>query len=120
MDKVMFYDCYSYDDEWYLVEMLLDVPSSEIDWGDIVVPEDGTDESDWQCAYMEQYLNEDGTEKICETYDIPSDDVQPVRVAFFIYKDSADILSTPYGSFKLDDTKKMPARLKNIIEFEED
>lgn len=120
MDVVKYYDCYDYNEEWYLVEMLLDLSVSEIDWDNIVVPEDGVSESDWQCAYMEQYLNENGTEKICETDDEPEDDVKPCRVAFFIYKVPANTLHTPYGDFELKNSKKVPERLKDIIEFEED
>ena len=118
MNLVDFYDCYSFHDEWYLVEMLLNVPSSQIDWSGIVVPENGVDKSDWQCPYMEQYLNSDGTAKICDTYEVPKGDMCPCRIAFFIYKTNANILRTPYGDFELGGSKKVPARLKGMIEFE--
>ena len=32
------YKCYRYNEEWLLIEMVLDIPSSEIDWMDIAVP----------------------------------------------------------------------------------
>ncbi len=119
MDIVKYYGCYDYNKEWYLVEMLLDIPPSEIDWSNINVPQKGLKRSSWQCAYMEQYLNENGTEKICETYDEPKENVKPCRVVFFIFKVPANILSTPYGDFELKSTNKVPERLENIVEFEE-
>ncbi len=117
---VRFWGCYEFNEEWLLIEMALNVANSEIDWGSFVVPDDTLDAGNWQCPYMEQYLNMDGTEKICETYNEPEEDVNPCRVAFFIYKDGSQILRTPYGDFDLVNTEKMPQRLQNIIEFEED
>ncbi len=119
METVKFYACYDFNDEWNLVEMVLDVASSEVDWAEICVPQDDVDRDNWQCAFMEQYLNADGTEKICEVYDEPEEDVQPCRVAFFIFKVGAPTLSTPYGAFSLNDTKPLPRRLQEIIEFDE-
>jgi len=117
---VDFFACYNFKRKWLLVEMMLNVPSSEIDWCAMLVPDDDEPEDNWQCPYMEQYLNADGTEKICETYDEPQPDVNPCRVAFFIYKDGAEKLRTPYGDFDLTVVKPLPKRLKNIIEFEEE
>lgn len=118
MNRVDLYQCYGFDQEWYLVEMVLYVPSSQIDWSSIVVPEEGVKESDWQCAYMEQYLNSSGTEKICRTYETPKEDVCPCRVAFFIYKTDSGFLRTPYGNFELGDTTGAPVRLTSILEFD--
>lgn len=80
----------------------------------------GDSESSWQCAFLEQYLNEDGTEKVCETYDVPEENTQPCRIAFFIFKGEEKILSTPYGDFELSSKNAVPERLKQIIEFEEE
>lgn len=118
MNCVDLYHCYGFDREWYLVEMVLNVPSSQIDWSGIVVPEEGVKESDRQCAYMEQYLNRDGTERICETYETPKEAVCPCRVAFFIYKTDSGLLHTPYGDFELDDTAETPTRLTSILDFD--
>ena len=112
--------CYDFNDEWYLVEMILNKASSEIDWSAIVVPDNSLDESEWQCAYMEQYLNKDGTQKICDTYCIPEPDVTPSRVVFFIYKDGSRLLRTPYGKFELESGHQIPERLRAIVEFDED
>ena len=117
---VNFYGCYKFNKEWLLIELSLNIASSEIDWDAISAPNNELEEDYWQCPYMEQYLNEDGTEKICETYDEPEEDVNPCRVAFFIYKDGSPTLQTPYGNFDLTNIEKLPSRLKKIIEFEED
>lgn len=119
MNIVTHFASYDYNEEWYLVEMLLDLAASDIDWDDICVPEAGIPERNWQAPYMEQYLNEDGTEKLCETYDIPDGDVSPCRVAFFVFKTSADTLRTPYGDFALQPTEPLPERLNRIVEFDD-
>ena len=119
MNIVEHFASYSYNENWYLAEMLLDCSPSEIAWEDFCVPESGVPESDWQAPYMEQYLNESGTEKLCETYDVPNDEAVPCRVAFFVFKTSANTLRTPYGEFALQPTEKLPLRLSDIIEFDE-
>lgn len=116
---VSLFECYDFNEIWYLVEMSLSVAPFEIDWSGFVVPDKELDSSDWQCPYMEQYLNDTGTEKICDTYDKPENDAKPCRVAFFILKDKATFLRTPYGDFEIKDVKNTPDRLKEIIEFEE-
>lgn len=118
MNNVDFYQCYDYNSQWFLVEMVLQVPSSKIAWGGFAVPQEGVRKSDWQCPYMEQYLNADGTEKLCEAYEEPEEPVNPSRVAFFLYKVAADRLHTPYGDFPLTNAGELPARLQEIIEFE--
>lgn len=118
MDKVLFYDCYKYNRNWLLIEMTIDESSQEIDFGEFAVPQDGADDSDWQVPYMEQYLSSDGTEKVCETYDLPQPPVKPCRAAFFIYKTDGKILRTPYGEFSVEKPNKLPERLKRIVEFE--
>jgi len=119
MDIVKHYGCYDYNEEWYLIELILDVSTSEIDWSNIFVPEHGTNKENWQVPYMEQYLNIDGTKKICETYEEPKEHIKPCRVVFFIFKDSSNVLSTPYGDFELRIESKVPERLERLIEFEE-
>lgn len=86
MDIVKYCECYNYNAEWYIIEMLLDISARDIDWNEIYVPEEGIDRDSWQVPYMEQYLNESGTEKICETYETPKQSRKPCRVVFYIYK----------------------------------
>lgn len=116
--KVKYYGCYDFNADWYLVEMLIDISVSEIRLDEIIVPERGIDKSNWQCAYMEQYLNIDGTERICDTHVFPDGNTRPCRIAFFIYKSSAKTLQTPFGKYDLKTTDNVPERLKRIIEFE--
>ena len=119
-NKVQFYECYDYNEELLLIEMLVDDSSDNIDWGEFTAPEKGIDKDDWQCAYLEQYLNVDGTEKICELYDEPDPEVKPCRFAFFIYRypEQEKRLLTPYGEFSLENPKPMPKRLIKCIEFD--
>ncbi|MBQ9534632.1 MAG: hypothetical protein IJU78_02145 [Clostridia bacterium] len=120
MDKTLHYACYEHGDEWYLIEMLLDISASEIDWDDICVPQPALPRDDWQVPYMEQYLDESGTERLCDIYDVPDGSVKPCRVAFFIFKEGeAGTLSTPYGDFELRGGADVPERLKRILEFAE-
>ncbi len=120
MNIVKYYGCYDYNEEWYLIELILDVSASEIDWSNIFVPENETKKENWQVPYMEQYLDRDGTKKICKTYEEPKEYIKPCRVVFFIYKDSANVLSTPYGVFELSIESKVPERLESLVEFEID
>lgn len=117
MDIVKHYGCYDYNEEWYLIELMLDLPASEIRWSDIYIPEQGIKKEDWQVPYLEQYLNVHGTEKLCELYETPGD-AKPCRVAFFLYKVPASTLSTPYGDFELRTDTEVPKRLARIIKFE--
>lgn len=117
-DAVKFYACYDFSEEWYLIEMLLDLSAPDILWDRITVPQKGVSKLNWQAPYMEQYLNEAGSIKICDTYDMPKEDVRPCRVAFFIFKVSSKTLSTPYGDFPLSDANPVPDRLTGLIEFE--
>ena len=120
MNLVEMFECWSYAAQWYLVEMLLDIPPSQIKWDDFVVPEKNGNPGDWQCPYMEQYLNSDGTEQICNVYEVPHNDTNPARIAFFLYKSSGKLLKTPYGEFELNAEGEAPDRLKSILAFEED
>ena len=106
--------------EWYLVEMALTIPPKDISFNKIVVPEKGVAERNWQTVLAEQYLNADGTERICDLYEMPDNGASNSRVAFFIYKTGARILRTPYGQFELNDAEETPNRLKSIIEINED
>ena len=70
------------------------------------------------CPYLEQYLNEDGTEKICELYDTQEENVAPCRFVFFLYKTDDPKLISQFGEFDLTQVQPLPERLQNIVEFE--
>ena len=107
---VTLFNCFSFNEEWYLVEMALTIPPQEIEFDKIVVPEEGVNERDWQTVLAEQFLNDNGT----DSGDSDS------RVAFFIYKTNSHVLRTPYGQFDLNDSEEVPDRLKDIIEIDDD
>lgn len=69
MEEVALFNCFKYKRNWLLIEMTLNVFSNEICWDKFVIPEPDVSEANWQVPYLEQYLNENGTEKICEIYD---------------------------------------------------
>ena len=120
MSKVEFFDCYDYNKGWLLVEMKVDEYSDELDWMEFVVPEAKFDKEDWQVPYLEQYLNDDGTQTICKLYSEPKTPVKPCRFTFFLCKIKEKKLVTPYGEFSLKDPKPVPERLRRIIRFTED
>ena len=117
---VTLFNCFSFNEQWYLVEMALAIPPEEINFGKIVVPEEGAAPRDWQTVLAEQFLNSDGTERICDMYDTPDPGQTDSRVAFFIYKTDSHTLRTPYGDFELSDAEETPDRLKDIIEIDDD
>ena len=117
---VTFFHCFNFNEDWYLVEMGLNLPPRAIPFDEIVVPEEGVRRSDWQTVLAEQFLNRDGTARICDLYDIPDTDEPVSRVAFYIYKTDSHILSTPYGQFELSDAEEAPDRLKAILEIDDD
>src|SRR5262245_53902706 len=45
----------------HLVEVRLDPPGAEVDWGAFTQAQDGVDESEWQVAYDEQPVGDAGT-----------------------------------------------------------
>ena len=103
-----------------LVEITLDMTPDEIDWFGFSVPEEGVDEFDRIVPHMEQYLTEDGSDKLCDAWDEPEEEYSPTRIAFFIRKSDANILETPYGDIDLGDPQRTPDRLREIIEFEKE
>ena len=118
--NVLFYGCYDFNEEWLLIEMQADISWEWIQWHQFAVPEDGVEEENWQAPYLEQYLNLDGTEKICELYDTPESEKETCRFVFFLYKTEAPKLVCQFGEFDLLDPKCVPDRLVDIVEFESD
>ena len=114
------FNCFSFNDEWYLIEMILEIPPKDIKFDKMVVPEEGVAESDWQTVLAEQFLNHDGTERICDLYEVPDNGASNSHVVFFIYKTGSRTLRTPYGQFELNDAEEVPNRLKSIIEIDDD
>ena len=103
----------------FLVEVIINEFTDNIDLMDFCVPDNTQDKSYWQVAYMEQYLNLDGTDKLCETYETPAEQSKPSRLVFFLFKTNNQKLSTPYGDFIITNLQQLPDRLAKLIEFDE-
>ena len=116
--NVLFYGCYDYSDELLLIEMQVDVSWKWIRWHQFEIPQEGVDSADWQAPYLEQYLNDDGTERICELYDNPAENIAPCRFVFFLFKTDAPKLVCQFGEFDLTSPLPVPERLESIVEFE--
>jgi len=117
-NKTKIVGIYDFNDAVILVEMIIDEFPGDIDFGGFCVPDNRFEKSDWQAAYMEQYLNSDGTDKLCEAYDTPAEQSKPSRITFFLFKTSQPILSTSYGDFSIAEVQELPDRLAKIIEFD--
>ena len=48
MSQVLSYACYDFNESCYLIEMVLDIFASDIDWDNIAVPEMELSRSSWQ------------------------------------------------------------------------
>lgn len=111
--------CYRFTKKWLVVEMTLPCTPDEIDWFGFSVPEEGVDEFDRRTPYMEQYLTVDGTDKLCDAWDEPEEQIAPSRVAFFLSREgTGTVLETPYGNVSLVELAPLPPRLEDILEFE--
>ena len=112
---------YSYKDGVGLVELVLDSSFMDIKESlDFCIEDRKISKSNWQTLYMEQYLNKEGTEKICETYSEPSLSTHPIRIAFFIFglKQGQKLVSS-FGDTIVRKMEPLPDRLKTIIEFDD-
>ncbi len=111
---------YSFNKTHLLIELTLDMTPDEIDWFGFSVPEEGVDEFDRAVPHMEQYLTPDGTDKLCDAWDEPEEQLSPSRIAFFLRKTGAKLLETPYGDIDISSPQKTPERLREIMEFEKE
>lgn len=112
--------CYNFNKNYLLIDITLPTTPDGIDWFGFSVPEDGVDEFDRIVPHMEQYLTEDGCDKLCDAWDEPEEQYEPTRVAFFIRKSSSTVLETPYGNIDMSNPAKLSETLKQIIEFEKE
>ena len=74
--------------------------------------------SDWQAAYDEHFLNNEGTEIIGDFFNRTEINEDNTRVVFFMYlEDLKKPLITPYGEMPFKATEDLPQRLEKIISF---
>lgn len=101
-----------------LVEVLVRGCDMRFDIDEFSQPQDGVPRENWQAAWAEAYLSEDGETLLVERWRDPPK-VDSIRVAFFIhYWNAARPLLTSYGEVTCPAVKKMPHRLQKLVPYE--
>lgn len=100
-----------------LVEALVRNRDKRFDVGDFTQPQDRVARENWQVAWAEAYLAEDGEGLLVERWGDPPN-ADSFRVAFFIhYWNPAKPLLTSYGEVSCPAVKKMPERLRELVPY---
>ena len=101
-----------------LVEVLLHNRDERFEVADFCQAQDGVPRDNWQVAWAEAYLSEDGETLLVERWaDAPK--TNSFRVAFFIHSwNRSKPLLTSYGEASCPDVKKMPERLGKLVPYE--
>ncbi len=111
---------YEVNEDVHLIEIKVDTKPSDLNVDGFTQEIEGVSEDDWQVAYDEYYLNDDGSKVIGDFFNRPKEEISSTRIVFFLYfVDFSIPLSTPFGKVNLPSPQQMPIRLKDIIEFEE-
>lgn len=111
---------YEVNEDVHLIELKIDTKPSDVNVEGFTQEIEGVSKDDWQVAYDEYYLNDEGSKVIGDFFNKPVEDLTPTRIAFFLYfVDFTMPLLTPFGEVNLPSPLPMPKRLKDIIEFEE-
>ncbi|SOC45089.1 hypothetical protein [Ureibacillus acetophenoni] len=111
---------YEVNEDVHLIELKIDTKPSDVNVEGFTQEIEGVSKDDWQVAYDEYYLNDEGSKVIGDFFNKPAEDLTPTRIAFFLYfVDFTTPLLTPFGKVNLPSPLHMPERLKDIIEFEE-
>jgi len=100
-----------------LIETLVNDRDQSFRVGDFAQARDGQPKENWQVAWAEAFLTEDGARLEVERW---SDEPQcnPLRVAFFIhFWDSARPLQTSYGEVTCPVPEQAPERLKRLVPY---
>lgn len=103
----------------YLLEFqILDKPSV-IDVSEFMQIDQSVNESDWQVAYDEHYLNQDGTIIIGDYFNRKEIMGETTRLVFYMYLEDLSLpLRTPYGEISLPAPSDIPNRLTSILDYE--
>jgi hypothetical protein len=101
-----------------LVEALVEDRDERFYLGDFIQAQDGVSRENWQTAWAEAYLSEDGEALIVERWgDAPR--VQRFRVAFFMHWwNPTTPLITSYGDVSCPGVTRMPDRLQRLVPYE--
>ncbi|WP_190810383.1 hypothetical protein [Flagellimonas sp. S3867] len=106
-------------DEVNLVELVIEENVDDFDPGEITQEQKGHDKLDWQTAYNEKYLDENGSSIIGDDFDKPTG-LNKFRVVFFFhYLDFNKPLICQYGLVEMNNqVTELSDRLKGIIKYE--
>ena len=107
----------------HLIELIINSSPSDIDVSSFTQKDEKIPEDNWQAAFYEYYLNEEGTEVIGDNLNYKSIKDEKTRMTFFMYfLDFDKPLLSQFGEISLPEPTALPERLKNIIEidFEEE
>lgn len=116
---VEIFGVYAVNEEVHLIEVTIHKKPSEVNVEGFTQETPGVSRDNWQVAYDEYYLNEQGDKVIGDYFEKPINDESPTRLTFFLYfLDLSLPLLTPFGQVDLPTASPMPQRLKDIIEFE--
>jgi hypothetical protein len=101
-----------------LIEVLVRNRDRLFNVGDFSQPGDGVPRENWQVAWAETYLSQDGKVLSVERWsDPPNTDI--IRIAFFIhYWNPAKPLLTSYGEVTCPTVMRMPERLQVLVPYE--
>ena len=101
-----------------LIEVVVRNPDKRFNVGDFSQPQHGVPRDNWQVAWAEAYLSEDGERLLVERWgDAPKAD--SFRVAFFIHCwNPAASLLTSYGEVRCPVVSKMHKRLQKLVPYE--
>ncbi|QVK17824.1 hypothetical protein KHQ81_13435 [Mycoplasmatota bacterium] len=110
---------YEFDKDKVLVELTIDELSTEIRFNEFYLYEKNIKQIESQSPYLEQFLDKNGLNRISDIYGNMEQAVKPSRLVFFMFFVSeGSLIKTPYGDISVDKIKRLPERLRNIIEFE--
>jgi hypothetical protein len=101
-----------------LVEVLVRSRDQRFDIGHFSQPQEGVSRENWQVAWAEAYLAEDGEELLVERWG-KAPEADSFRVAFFIHCwNPAAPLMTSYGVLRCPPVSPMPPRLQELVPYE--
>jgi hypothetical protein len=106
----------------YLIEIHCGVPPDKVEVGAFMQEDPDRPRDSWQVAYDERFLTPDGERVISERWSEPPIDkgLTSCRLAFFLHFVLRDRpLSTPFGPMLLPEPSPLPARLSQLLPYEE-
>lgn len=105
----------------YLIELEIDASPSYIDVSSFTQRDDDLPEDEWQAAFDEYYLNEEGTEVIGDFLNYESLKGEKTRLVFSMYfVDTDKPLLSQFGEILLPNPSALPERLSEIIEIDDE